>query len=111
MSPVQQLGAAPGTPVGVPGFEGTKPVDDEELSPDYVATRADINAREAMDVLLVGIDEGIDREYAGLGAGIGREEAVNGSNPGFPAIPPAILAQAPGHIGLMPAERATRTRG
>ena len=92
-TPFQQLGAAPGTPVGVPGFEGTKPVDDEELSPDYVATRADINAREAMDVLLVGIDEGIDREYAGLGAGIGREEAVDGSNPGFPANTPAISVQ------------------
>ena len=82
-TPLQQLGAAPGTADAVPGLEGFEPEDeglefassgeaaeaprldyvnddyDTELSPemlDYI-TQADTSAREAANVLLVGLDE------------------------------------------------------
>ena len=78
-TPFQQLGAAPGSAAALLGYEGNDPEDDGmELPPSYVATRADITAREATNVLLVGYEtEGIDREFAGgSGVGLGREEAV-----------------------------------
>ena len=105
-APIQQLGAAPGTSEGVPGYEGNEPEDyalefassgeaenaprddtadfDEELSPEMLTyiNNADLNAREAARVLLVGYESGgAEREIAGEGTGVGREEAHNGSNP------------------------------
>ena len=122
-APIQQLGAAPGTSDGVPGFDGNEleeeglefassgeaaeaPRDgqenldyDYELSPemlDYI-TQADTSAREAANVLLVGIVEGTEREGPGLGAGSGREEAHIGSTPAYPGSQtPAMIAQTPG---------------
>ena len=46
-----------------------------------------------------------DRVNEGAGPGVGREEAVDGSNPGFPASTSAISVQTPGHVGSIPAER------
>ena len=106
-APIQQLGAAPGTSDGVPGFDGNEleeeglefassgeaaeaPRDgqenldyDTELSQEYLdyIRDADLNAREAANVLLVGYDtEGPEREVGGTGAGVGsgREEALIG---------------------------------
>ena len=86
MSPIQQLGAAPGTPAGVPGCEGNEPEEDglefassaevadaprdgqsdydTELSPEMIEyiKNADLNAREAANVLLVGVAEGAEKE-------------------------------------------------
>ena len=87
--PIQQLGAAPGTAAVVPGLDGFEPEDDEgiefassgeaadaprfgtehedydcELTPEmleYIA-QADTSAREAANVLLVGIVEGTERK-------------------------------------------------
>ena len=128
---VQQLGAAPGSAAALLGYEGNDLGNNTDLTEDHVEhprnyiQKADVDAREATDagyvttretakVLLEGesyVANGSDREFAGtgVGAGLGREEAVNGSNPAYPGIaPPAILAQTPGHIGSIPAERVNR---
>ena len=132
-APIQQLGAAPGTADVVPGCDGNEPEEDGlefassgeaadapsddhedydfELSPEYIESlkNADLSAREAANGLLVGYETGVaERESTGAGVGLGREEAVTGSTPAYPGTkPPAILAQTPGHIGSIPAERAS----
>ena len=130
-APFQQLGAAPGSSDGVPGYDGFGPEEDgiefassgeaadaprdgqenedydTELGPDLLdyIQRADLTAREAT---IAGYETGVaERESAGEGVGLGREEAVTGSTPAYPGTnPPAMLAQTPGHFGSIPAERA-----
>ena len=131
--PLQQLGAVPGRVTDeetLPGLRNIELEDglefassgeaaeaprfgnddyDLELSPEYIEElrQADTTAREAANVLGVGLAEGIEREGPGEGTGVGREEAHIGSNPAYPGSQtPAITAQTPGHICSNPAERA-----
>ena len=73
-----------------------------------------MNVSEAENLGTVGPDGGdyvtniTDRVNEGAGPGVGREEAVDGSNPGFPASTSAISVQTPGHVGSIPAERVNR---